>query len=80
MPKTRPAAEIVYPESDGQPLGEDTLQVEWIFKLYNGLGGQFADAPDVFVAADLFWYPVEGEPSTVTAPDVRATQRSNLGH
>lgn len=29
----------------------------------------FADNPDVFVAGDLLWYPVEGDPATRVAPD-----------
>jgi len=67
-----PVAEVVYPESDGQPMGENTLQVKWIVALYNGFEALFRDTPNVFVAADLFWYPVEGNPLTVTAPDVMA--------
>jgi hypothetical protein len=30
----------------------------------------FIDDPNVFVAGDLFWYPVEGDNKTVYAPDV----------
>ena len=30
----------------------------------------FADNPDVLVAADLLWYPVEGQPDIKNAPDV----------
>lgn len=30
----------------------------------------FADNPDVFVAADLLWYPVEGRPDIKNAPSV----------
>lgn len=62
--------EIEYPESDGEPLGENSLQVDWIVLLYNGLEAQYRDVDDVVVSADLFWYPVEGDPKTVTAADV----------
>jgi Uma2 family endonuclease len=51
-------------------MGENTIQVKWIINLFNGLEAVFRDRPDVFVAADLFWYPVHGDPTTVTAPDV----------
>lgn len=61
---------VVYPESDGQPLGEGTRQIRWIINLYNWFQALFYRRPDVFVAADLFWYPVEGSPAIVTAPDV----------
>ena len=61
---------IVYPESDGKPVAESTKQLRWITLLYDNLRAQFADRPDVFVAGDNFWYPVEGEPAQVLAPDV----------
>ncbi len=64
-----PSQEIVYPESDGKPMAENTLQARWIIMLYNNLHGLFRDQ-DVFIAADLFWYPVEGDPNTKVAPDV----------
>ena len=38
--------------------------------LYGNLDALFRDRADVFVAGDNFWYPVEGEPQTVFAPDV----------
>lgn len=75
-----PTAEIVYPESDGAPLGENTLQVQWIIALMNGFEAHFRDRPDVFVAVDLFWYPVEGDPTTVTAPDVLVAFGRPKGH
>jgi hypothetical protein len=34
-----------------------------------GLDALFDDNPNVFVAGDLLWYPVEGKPSIFTAPD-----------
>jgi Uma2 family endonuclease len=61
---------IVYPESDGQPMAENTKQLRWIVLLFTNLSILFQDALDVFVGADLFWYPVEGEPDIRTAPDV----------
>lgn len=67
---SQPTTEIVYPESDDRPMGENTLQVRWIIALMNGFSAYFRDRPDVFVAADLFWYPVEAKPKRVTAPDV----------
>lgn len=61
---------LIYPESDGQPLAENTKQLRWIVVLYGNLAALFRDAADVFVAADLFWYPVEGQPECRLAPDV----------
>jgi Uma2 family endonuclease len=60
---------IVYPDSDGKPMADHTLQALWIVLLYDNLRKLF-DGQDVFVAADLFWYPVEGDPKTRVAPDV----------
>jgi len=62
--------QIEYPSSDGAPLGENTLQVKWIIDLYTGFDLLFRHRDDVFLASDLFWYPVEGDPRTVRAADV----------
>src|SRR5262245_33400981 len=64
-----PSDAIVYPESDGKPLAENTKQLRWIVVLYGNLAALFRDAV-VFVAGDLFWYPVEGRPDIKEAPDV----------
>src|SRR5437764_6092389 len=66
-PSSRP--KIVYPDTDGKPMAENTLQFEWITTIKGGLDYLFAGDPDVFVAADLFWYPVQGHPEIVIAPD-----------
>jgi len=61
--------EIVYPDSDGRPMADNTLQFRWIVTVQGGLDALFADRPDVFVAGDLLWYPVEGRPDIRAAPD-----------
>ncbi len=61
---------IVYPESDGQPVAENTVQYRWIVTIHGGIDAEFRDDPNVFVAADLFWYPVEGSTAISQAPDV----------
>src|SRR3954453_2369368 len=60
---------IEYPDSDGQPMAENTLQFQWIVTIQGNLDGLFAGDPNVFVAGDLLWYPVEGQPSIRAAPD-----------
>jgi Uma2 family endonuclease len=62
-------AAIVYPESDGQPMSDNTLQFQWIVTIQGGLDALFRDNPNVFVAGDLLWYPVEGAPKIRAAPD-----------
>src|SRR5687768_4537540 len=66
---TTPSKPIVYPESDGQPMAENTLQFRWIVTIQGGLDALFANDPNVFVAGDLLWYPVDGEPTIRQAPD-----------
>ena len=60
---------IVYPDSDGKPRADNTLQFRWIGTIKEGLERVFHDRPNVFVAGDLLWYPVEGRPDICTAPD-----------
>lgn len=67
LPQSDP--EIVYPQSDGKPMADNTLQAAWIVALYTNLQWLFRQQT-ALVAADLFWYPVEGNPKIVTAPDV----------
>ena len=62
--------QILYPDSDGKPMAENTKQLRWIFVLYGGISAVFRQVADVFVAGDLLWYPVEGEPQIRNAPDV----------
>jgi hypothetical protein len=59
---------VVYPESDGKPMADNTLQWDWMVKIVGELREMFA-GQEVFVAGDLFWYPVKGDPKTVQAPD-----------
>ncbi len=62
--------ELVYPESDGLPMSENTEQYDWIVLIKENLEILFADQQDVFIAADLFWYPVRGQVDARRAPDV----------
>lgn len=60
---------IIYPDSDGKPMADNTKQFRWIMTIEGGLEALFADRPDVFVAGDLLWYPLEGDNKTRAAPD-----------
>ena len=62
--------EIIYPDSDGQPMADNTKQYQWIVKIKENLEILFASRDDVFIAGDLLWYPVEGSVKTCQAPDV----------
>ena len=61
--------QVIYPESDGQPMADNTKQFRWIVTIQGGLDTLFKDDPNVFVAGDLLWYPVEGDNKTRIAPD-----------
>jgi Uma2 family endonuclease len=61
---------ILYPDTDGKPIAENTIQYEWITLIRGNLDIIFAPREDVFIAADLFWYAVEGNPKARVAPDV----------
>ena len=69
-----------YPESDGKPLADNTLQFELITTIKSGLDLRFKDDPNVFVAGDLLWYPVQGQPKINQAPDVMVVIGRPKGH
>jgi Uma2 family endonuclease len=64
------AGPIVYPDSDGKPMADNTLQFRWIQTLHGNLAALYRDRADVFVAGDLLWYPREGYPRVCIGPDV----------
>ncbi len=72
--------DIIYPESDGQPMADNTKQFEWIVVIKENLDLLFADNPDVFVAGDLLWYPVEGSNTIRRAPDTMVAFGRPKGH
>ncbi len=59
---------IIYPESDGKPMADNTIQFRWIVTVKENLEILFAGIADVFIAGDLLWYPVEGS-NKCLAPD-----------
>ncbi|MBY0521999.1 MAG: Uma2 family endonuclease [Gemmataceae bacterium] len=61
--------DLLYPDSDGQPMSDNTRQFRWIVTIQGNVDLLFADNPNVFVAGDLLWYPVQGEPTIRSAPD-----------
>ncbi|MBN8725063.1 MAG: Uma2 family endonuclease [Acidobacteria bacterium] len=67
----------IYPESDGKPMAENTLQYEYIVIIKEGLDCFLTNS---FVAADLFWYPVKGKPKINQAPDVMVALGRPKGH
>jgi len=64
-----PQPAVDYPDDDGQPMAENTLQFKWIVLIKESLETLFRHDPNVFVAGDLLWYPEEGNPKIRQAPD-----------
>ena len=64
-----PVQTVIYPDSDGKPMADNTLQYRWIVTIVGNLEDLYADDPNVFIAGDLLWYPVEGNNKIRSAPD-----------
>lgn len=75
-----PGKRIYYPESDGEPLANNTIQFKCIVNVEGNIEVLFIDDPNVFVAGDLFWYPVEGRPDIRQAPDAMIVFGRPKGH
>jgi Uma2 family endonuclease len=67
-PTGKPA--VHYPDSDGQPMADNTIQYRWIAILKWNAEALYRHDPNVFVAGDHLIYPVEGDPTIRQAPDV----------
>ncbi len=61
---------VVYPDSDGMPMADNTVQLEMITKIKEGIDLAVRGRDDVFVGGDLLWYYAEGDPKSRIAPDV----------
>lgn len=60
----------IYPDSDGKPMAETGIHVVSIICLYQMLRHFYRDRDDVYIAANMFLYYVEGQPKKRRAPDV----------
>ncbi|NER01132.1 MAG: Uma2 family endonuclease [Cyanothece sp. SIO2G6] len=70
MVQTPLSPELLYPDSDGKPMSDNTAQYRWIVRLVTNLK-QLLHDQTAFVAGDLLWYPVPVEvpPAPCQAPD-----------
>ncbi len=71
MVQSSSVPQVLYPDSDGQPMADNTIQYRWIVRLVSNLKRLLKDQ-EAFVAGDLLWYPVQVEtpPAPAQAPDV----------
>ena len=72
--------DVLYPDSDGKPMSDNTKQYLWIALIKEGVEWLFAHDPNVFVAGDLLWYPVEGNNKIRIGPDVLVAFGRPKGH
>ncbi len=70
--------DLLYPESDGKPMADNTLQWDWMVMIVGELRDLFA-GQEVFVAGDLLWYPVQGQRISA-APDAMVVFGRPAGH
>ena len=63
--------QVLYPDSDGRPMADNTIQYRWIVRLVSNLKRLLKDQR-AFAAGDLLWYPVRVEtpPAPAQAPDI----------
>ena len=63
-------SKVIYPDDNGEPMSNNTEQFRLIVWIKENLELLFANDPNVFVAGDLLWYPVEERNKLSQAPDV----------
>ncbi len=66
---SQPSSTLIYPESDGKPMADNTKQFRWIVIIKENLELLFATDDQIFIAGDLLWYPVEENNTLAQAPD-----------
>ena len=60
---------LFYPCSDGEPVADNTEQLDWMMIIIHNLLYLLRDRT-AFVAGDLLWYPVQNNNKFCLAPDV----------
>ncbi|MFN6560336.1 MAG: Uma2 family endonuclease [Nostoc sp. ChiSLP01] len=63
-------SDLLYPDSDGKPMAENTEQYRWIVLIKENLEILYANNNNVLIVGDLLWYPVRSQLITPTAPDI----------
>jgi Uma2 family endonuclease len=60
--------EIEYPESDGKPVGETDVHIDWIFRIRDILRNRYR-GQRVYVGSDMLVYYEDGNPRRFVVPD-----------
>lgn len=70
-PPAKPVVQpIIYPESDGKPMADNSKQFRYITTIEGNLEILLEENENVFIAGDMLWYPVEDHSEIAQAPDV----------
>jgi len=69
----KPDDELLYPTSDGKPMGETETHVIQLAQLLECLRTYFASEPDVYVSGNNMMYYEEGNPRKKVCPDIYVT-------
>jgi Uma2 family endonuclease len=70
----------LYPDSDGKPMAETGIHVKAILWLYFVLRQRFGNREDIYVAANMYLYYVEGQPKKRRSPDVMVAKGVKGNH
>ena len=68
MSLAKPPAEVEYPETDGNPMGETDWHRQWMQRILDLLRYRYRDQ-HVYLASDLLVYYEEGNPLRFVVPD-----------
>lgn len=68
--QTSEPAVVHYPESDGKPLADNSIQRRWIVAVHGNIDDIYGDEDEVCVQMDMLWYSEEGNNKLSIAPDV----------
>ena len=68
------AQQVHYPETDGKPMAETDVHIDTLIYLREALRDYFRDAPQVYIAGNMFLYYEEGNPAACVVPDVFVVQ------
>lgn len=70
MPYAPTETADLYPESDGKPMADTDLHIQWIIWLRQVLEGHFAQRPEVYISGNIMMYDIEGPLRTAVSPDI----------
>jgi len=71
---TTQAQQVHYPETDGKPMAETDVHIDTLIYLREALRDYFRDAPQVYIAGNMFLYYEEGNTAACVAPDIFVVQ------